>query len=241
MSADLPSLLARLRDCRWIDLTHAFGPGIPHFSGFPDERRTRIWGFREGEGSAGTGFAADTYELVGQWGTHVDPPAHFVEGGRTQDEIPVTEMILELVVLDVREQVARDPGHAAGAADVEAHEARHGPIPGGSFVALRTGAGELWPATPPNGPGWSVDALRLLVEERGVTAIGHDTTDTDPSALVAAGSVEAEAYLLGADRWQIELLANLGEVPERGALIVATWPKPLAGTGFPARCFAICD
>jgi kynurenine formamidase len=28
-------------------------------------------------------------------------------------------------------------------------------------------------------------------------------------------------------------------VPARGALIVATWPKPAGGSGFPARCFAI--
>jgi hypothetical protein len=41
------------------------------------------------------------------------------------------------------------------------------------------------------------------------------------------------------DRWQIELLNNLSEVPETGALICATWPKPKDGTGFPARVFAI--
>ena len=49
----------------------------------------------------------------------------------------------------------------------------------------------------------------------------------------------AETYILEQDRWQIELLANLDRVPARGALIVATWPKPAGGSGFPARCFAI--
>jgi kynurenine formamidase len=28
-------------------------------------------------------------------------------------------------------------------------------------------------------------------------------------------------------------------VPEAGALVVATWPKPLGGSGYPARVFAI--
>jgi kynurenine formamidase len=239
---DLRDVLARLRACRWIDLTHAFAPGIPHFAGFPDEQRSVVY-------DHDAGFLTHRYELVGQWGTHVDPPSHFVRGGRAQDALPVTEMVLELVVLDVRGQVRADPDFAAGAEAVAAHEADHGPIPAGAFVALLTGWGARWPDAEavrnadadgrPHGPGWSVEALRILVEERGVTAIGHDTTDTDPSGLVATGEVPAEAYLLGADRWQIELLANLEAVPPRGALIVAAWPKPLGGSGFPARCFAI--
>jgi len=51
--------------------------------------------------------------------------------------------------------------------------------------------------------------------------------------------VDAERYLLGVDRWQIEMLTNLDKVPPAGALILACWPKPLAGSGFPARCVAI--
>jgi len=51
--------------------------------------------------------------------------------------------------------------------------------------------------------------------------------------------VDAERYLLGVDRWQIEMLTDLDEVPSAGALILACWPKPLAGSGFPARCVAI--
>ena len=61
----------------------------------------------------------------------------------------------------------------------------------------------------------------------------------EPLSMVSAGQSPAEAYILGTDRWQIELLANLGAVPATGALIVATWPKPLGGSGFPARAFAI--
>jgi len=36
-----------------------------------------------------------------------------------------------------------------------------------------------------------------------------------------------------------ELLTNLDEVPETGALVVAAFPKPKDGSGFPARVFAI--
>lgn len=245
----LTEILASLRSCAWIDLTHAFAPGIPHYVEFPDEERRVLFHFDEGVGERGSGFLAHEYRHIGQWGTHMDPPSHFVREGRTQDEVGVEEMILPLVVVDVREACAGDPDFTCSRGTIEAWEAEHGRVPEGAFVALHTGWDARWPdadAMQNRGddgrahyPGWGVDALELLVGERQVTAIGHDMTDTDPGVLVSAGQVPAEAYILGADRWQIELLAALGEVPPTGALIVATWPKPQGGSGFPARAFAI--
>jgi kynurenine formamidase len=238
----LTELLEQLRACRWVDLTHAFAPGIPHYAGFPDEERRVLSDFDDG-------FLSHEYRHVGQWGTHVDPPSHFARDGRTLDEIRVEEMILPLAVIDVSDACAANPDFACGPADIEAWEARHGRVPAGSFIALHTGWSARWPDGEamrnagadgvPHSPGWSVDALRLLVEEREAAAVGHDTTDTDPGVDVNAGAVPAEAYILEAGRWQIELLANLDRVPATGALVVATWPKPLGGSGFPARVFAI--
>lgn len=88
-------------------------------------------------------------------------------------------------------------------------------------------------------PGWNVEVVQWLVDKRGISAIGHETTDTDQGIVAARGSLPTELYILGQDKWQIELLANLDQVPETGALIVASWPKPLEGTGFPARAFAV--
>jgi len=48
-----------------------------------------------------------------------------------------------------------------------------------------------------------------------------------------------EFYVLSTNHYQIELLTKLDQVPELGALIVGTFPKPKNGTGFPARVFAI--
>lgn len=234
---DLAGVLDQLRGCAWVDLTHAFRPGVPRYHEFPDEQRRKVFDYPDG-------FLVHEYRHIGQWGTHVDPPSHFIDGGRSLDQLPVTDMILPLVVLDARAQVAADPDYAAGAALVEAHEAEHGPVPEGAFVALCTGWSERWPdpAAVANGgrtPGWHVSALELLVEERGIAAIGHETTDTDPATTIATGSIPAETYILQRDRWQIEALAGLDRVPARGALIVASWPKPEGGSGFPARCFAI--
>ncbi|MFI6522772.1 cyclase family protein [Spirillospora sp. NPDC050679] len=242
--------LEELRRGRWVDLTHAFHPGIPHCPSFEPERRTAVYGYEPGEGTRGSGFLAHEYRHVGQWGTHVDPPAHFVPGLRFQDQIPVTEMMLPLVVLDVHRQVVDDPDYCVTPADLAAWEERHGRVPDGSFVALRTGWSARWPSqeamlnTGPDGvhhyPGWSREVLAVLLRDRGVLACGHETTDTDPGTVVSQGRAPLERFLLEHDRYQIELLTALDRVPPTGAVIVATWPKAKDGSGFPARAFAIC-
>ncbi|MBK3624730.1 cyclase family protein [Streptomyces sp. MBT49] len=226
------------------DLTHAFRPGQPHAAAFPDERRETLMATARGD-------ACDLhlYTLVGQWGTHVDPPSHFVTGARTLDEIPVDEMILPLVVLDISDRVAADPDAVPTLDDVRAWEARNGRVPAGSFVALRTDWSRRWPdaAAMANRdadgvshcPGWSAEVLRHLIEEAHVTAIGHEQADTDPGTAASAGDFGLERYVLERDRWQIELMAGLHRVPEAGALIVATWPRPQGGSGFPARVFSL--
>lgn len=234
----------RLRAGRWVDLTHAFAPGIPHWPGFGDmqvaDERTY----------AQDGFWSQRYALVGQWGTHCDPPVHFHHGARTIDEIPVTEMLLPLAVIDVHEQAGPDPDFVLRAGHLREWEARHGRIPAGAFVAMRTDWSKRWPsqvammnrdeAGLSHYPGWSIEALAWLVGERRITAIGHETTDTDPGVATSAGNYECEAYILGQGRYQIELLANLDQIPETGALAVVAFPKPRGGSGFPARVFAIC-
>lgn len=92
---DLWQLATSLRtDHTFVDLTHSFRAGQPKFSALPDETRTRLFTVAE------HGFEIDQYQFVGQWGTHVDPPVHFVQNARPLDQIPVTEMVLPLVVLD---------------------------------------------------------------------------------------------------------------------------------------------
>ncbi len=238
-----------LQKKEFVDLTHSFAPGIPHWLGFPDERRETIYWYDEGVGSAGYGFFAHVYTHVGQWGTHCDPPAHFIKDLRTIDQISVKEMLLPLVVLDIHEKAAQNPDYVVTMNDVRAWENRNGSIPEGSFVALRTDWSKRWPdvAAMRNAdkdgvahyPGWSLEVLKYLCEERKITASGHETTDTDPGIATSKGDYSCETYILSQDRYQIELLANLDKVPEYGALVVVAFPKPAHGSGFPARVFAI--
>jgi kynurenine formamidase len=245
----LLDIYAVLKTKRFVDLTHAFGPGIPHWPGFPDEKRETLYYHDEGVGSLGSGFFAQRYTLVGQWGTHVDPPAHFARGLRTVDEIGVKEMLLPLVVLDVHRAVAKDPDYTVTLADVRRWEKKHGPVPAGAFVALRTDWSKRWPdrAKMRNAdnqgvahyPGWSLKVLKYLYEKHKITASGHETTDTDPGIATSKDDYSLERYILQSNHYQIELLTNLDQVPEYGALVVVTFPKPKKGSGFPARVFAI--
>jgi kynurenine formamidase len=241
-----------IRNKEFVDLTHAFEPGIPHWPGFPDENRSTLyWYVDDGscETCIGYGFYAQRFDHVGQWGTHVDPPAHFIQGLRTIDQISVKEMILPLVVLDVHQKVAKDPDYVITMDDVRKWEKRNGKIPEGAFVAMRTDWSKRWPSPEAmqnrdaegiaHYPGWSVEVLRYLYEERKITASGHEPTDTDPGTSTSIGDYSAEAYVLSTDHYQIELLTNLDQVPESGALVVVAFPKPKDGSGFPARVFAI--
>ena len=64
--------------------------------------------------------------MVGQYGTHVDPPAHFDENGIGMDEIPLKQMILPLIVLDDTPYLGKDANHAFSVADLMAWEKKHG-------------------------------------------------------------------------------------------------------------------
>ena len=88
-------------------------------------------------------------------------------------------------------------------------------------------------------PGWSLLTLKYLYEDRKITASGHETTDTNPGIATTKGDYPLETYILSTNHYQIELLTNLDQVPESGAIVVVSFPKPKGGSGFPARVFAI--
>ena len=248
-TSTLADALAIIKTKQFVDLTHAFEPGIPHWPGFPDEKRETVYWYDGSQGTMGKGFFAQKFTLVGQWGTHCDAPVHFVKGKRTIDQIEPKEMILPLVVIDVHETVAKNPDYTIRMEDVRDWERRHGPIPVGAFVAMRTDWSKRWPDAKAmrnedqkgvaHYPGWSLEVLKYLYEQRKITASGHETLDTDPGIATSKHDYSLETYVLGTDHYQIELLANLDKVPEAGAIVVAAFPKPKGGSGFPSRVFAI--
>ena len=242
MGSRLWDLLADLKKtCRVVELSHVVSPDTPHWSGFTDMIDETLYNYKE------HGFYANTYTIVSQYGTHVDAPCHFVEGRRALDAIGAEELIMPLCVVDICDKAAADCDYAATAEDIKAWESVHGTIPEGAFVALRTdwSKREDMDNCDAEGnkhyPAWGIDALKYLVEEKKIAAIGHETTDTDPAVIAARDGFPCETYILDQQKFQIEVLRNLDQLPPTGSLIVCGFPMVRDGSGFTARCYAVIE
>jgi kynurenine formamidase len=240
-ASDLARAYQIIASKQQVDLTHSFSPTTPVWSGFGQAKFLPAVDpqTKEPYTIPKDGFRTTYYEMVGQYGTHVDPPAHFAENGITMDQIPLKQMILPLIVLDNTPYQTKDPNHAFSVDDLKAWEKQHGQVPKGSFVALRTDMYKDWDMNPERFkrtpfPAWALETIKVLYEQRGVTATGHESMDTDTT-----DKMESETYILQHGHYQIEVMANLDKVPATGAVVVVTWPKVKDGLGFPARAFAI--
>jgi len=139
-AGSLADALRIIQSKQYVDLTHSFSPTSPVWRGFgqatmsaaADPKTHRPYTIDK------DGFRATFYSLVGQYGTHIDPPAHFSSEGLTMDDIPLEQMILPLVVFDMTPILKSDPNHALSVDDIKAWEKVHGQVPAGSFAALRT-------------------------------------------------------------------------------------------------------
>lgn len=184
------------------------------------------------------GFIATDYELpTDQYGTQLDPPAHWDEYGATISDIPPTYAVRPLVVIDVHDKVEADPGYHATIEDILSWEQKHGRIPAGAVVMVRSDWYKKWSE---GGrfkpfPGVTLDALKFLHLERNILFHGHEPLDTDTTP-----TLEGEAWLLHHHYTQAEGVANLDQVPEAGALVAIGFAKPEGGTGGYARYIAIC-
>jgi kynurenine formamidase len=236
-----------LRTVDLVDLTHAFEEGTLYWptSPFGFEVDTLAWGPTEG----GFFYSSLAIRAPEHGGTHLDAPIHFDEAGRAADRIPLEQLVAPAVVLDVRGRAAADPDYTLTVEDVEAFESRHGRIPPGTIVLLRTGWGSRYgdraayfgsdvegDASDLHFPSYGEEAARLLVAERRVALLGVDTASIDhgPSKDFRVHRLAAAAQVPG-----LENLANLDRLPTTGALVVALPMKIAGGTGGPARVIAL--
>jgi kynurenine formamidase len=237
------------KSAKYIDLTHAFEPNQAVWPGFgqanfkPAVAGNRIEGYVE-VGEEFTydkhGFVATAYDIpTDQYGTQLDPPAHWDKLGATISDIPATYAIRPLVVISIADKVAGgDEGYHLQVADIEAWEAENGQIPEGAVVMVRSDWHKKWGDVARFNqkpfPGVSLDALKFLHNERKILFHGHEPLDTDTTP-----TLEGEAWLMHNHFAQAEGVANLDQVPEAGALVVIGFAKPLGGTGGYARYVAI--
>jgi len=237
-----------LKDCKYVDLTHAFSPTTPVWPGFGHAEFKAAVAGRDGDGFTKgqafdyerDGFIATAYVLpTDQYGTQLDPPAHWDPYGMTISDLPPTMAVRPLVVIDVHAKVAADPAYFCSVEDVMAWEAKHGRIPEGAVVMVRSDWSKKWGEGDRFGrkpfPSVSLAALKFLHGERKILFHGHEPLDTDSTP-----TLEGEHWLMHHGYCQAEGVANLDQVPEAGALITIGFAKPEGGTGGYARYIAIC-
>lgn len=241
---------AQLKSHKWVELSHELYQDSPAWSGFPEGsielNKTAIdWGECEG-----MEFKIYTQKFVGQFGTHIDVPAHFHRNGRTLGTFGIKDLCMPMVVIDVSAKVKENMDYELKMSDIEEFEAKYGKIPEGCFAAMRTDWCKRWPSeadmTMDDGtgqehyPGWTMDTLKFLVEERNVAAIGHEPFDTAAAVgSAAAGDIQCERYILGTDRFQIEVMDNLDQVPATGAVLFVAMPRIVEANGMPVRAWAV--
>ena len=236
-----------LTRARIVDLTHAYDETTLYWPTSPSafEMKTLAEGMTPG------GFYYSSYAFCTpeHGGTHLDAPVHFARAGKAIGDLPLTQLVAPAVVIDVTTQAAADAAYLVTRADVEAFERKHGRIPPGSMVLVRTGWSRFWPNrkryfgddTPGDAsklrfPGYGEDAARVLVDDRKVAMLGIDTASIDhgPSTTFIAHRIGAEAGVAN-----LENLTNLDALPPTGAVVVALPMKIATGSGGPARVVAL--
>lgn len=236
----LPAAAAESRSfSRVVDLTHPFGPDFPTYDGGSNlEMETLVT-------LAKDGYNMYRWHLVEHTGTHMDAPFHFSEDGQTADQIPVERLVVPLAVVDIRARAADDADAELTPDDLQAFEAAHGAIPDGACVAMLSGWADK--ATGPefrnadgdgtmHFPGFHVEAAQYLMSERNAVGIGVDTLSLDYGR---SADFATHYAWLPTNRWGLEALANLAELPATGATLVVGGPKLKGATGGPSRVFAL--
>jgi kynurenine formamidase len=221
-----------------VDLTRPLGPktvlwpGTPPFEAVAEAEHDR------------DGAYFRLLRLGEHDGTHLDAPLHFAPDGAATDELPLELLVRPAVRLDARALVAGDAGYTVSAADLERLEREQARLTTGCALLLCTGWDEYAedPARyvgpgdgPPSFPGLGPDAAEVIVA-RGVVGIGIDTLGIDPGR---ATGMPAHRVTQPAGLWHLEGLVRLARLPAEGAWLVAAVLPLVAGSGAPARAFAI--
>jgi len=234
----------QLKGYKWVSLTHEVHDKIPYFQMFDPIKKEVATTIDE------HGFFAQNVSIVTQYGTHIDAPFHFVKGKRELEDISNKERVLPLYVIHKEQSVEENNDYSLTVDDIKQFEEKNGRIENESFVAFSSGWSNRFDRPEEfynrdekgneRTPGWSKEALEFLHEKRNVQAIGHETLNTDSGLdLVKNGSLVAEYYWLSQDKYQVEVLNNLEQIPSTGSAIFIGVPKIKGAAGFSADVFAI--
>lgn len=239
---------------RVVDLTQTLAPEFPQIA-LPPEMG-QCWPFRIEEISAyddrGPGWYWNNFSCGEHTGTHFDAPVHWITGkdhpGNTVETIDPRQFIGPACVIDCSQAVAANHDFNLTPAHIEAWEAKHGRIPAGAWVLFRTDWSKRIadPASfvnmkedGPHTPGPTQAAVELLVS-RNVRGFGVETINTD-AGQSHSWPVPYPCHTLmhGANKYGLQCLTNLDQLPPTGAVVVSAPLKIKGGSGSPLRVLAL--
>ena len=223
-----------------VDMTHKLSPEFPTFFGTPGISTEQVFNF------ADNGFNLLNLTINEHTATHIDAPLHFSADGLSVDEIPVSDLVIPLCKIDIAARAAEDADTQVTPDDLKAWIAANGDIPDKACIAMYSGWAEKSGSAADyvgndadnvkHFPGFHLEATAMLLEETTAAAMAVDTLSLDHGP--SADFVTHYAWL-PANRYGIENLAGLADVPAAGATLVVGAPNHAGGTGGPARIFAM--
>ena len=230
-----------------VDLSHDYGEQTIFW---PTAESFKLEKVADGETPQGYYYAANSFATAEHGGTHLDAPLHFARGRWSVDQIPLDRLIGDAAVVDVSAAAAAQPDYQVSLDDLTRWEQANGSL-NGTIVLLRTDYSKRWPdaagylGTAERGasavarlhfPGLHPDAARWLADNRQVKAVGIDTASIDygQSTLFETHRLLYEKNIPG-----LENLAQLDQLPARGARVFALPMKIKGGSGAPLRAVAI--
>ncbi|MCF6232458.1 MAG: cyclase family protein [Rhodobacteraceae bacterium] len=237
-----------------VDCTGVLGPDTPIIQLPPDFAKPtpKVEINKISEYDEDGPFFAWNWMVLGEHsGTHFDAPHHWITGkdypdGFT-DTLDVQRLVAPVNVIDCSAQCNADPDFLLDAAGVKAWESEHGEINAGEWVVMRSdwdsrvGEAEFLNTddTGPHSPGPTVDCIEYLLS-RGIVGWGTQCIGTDAGQ---AGGMDppypAHNLLHKNNCFGLASLANLGRLPAKGAILIATPLKIEHGTGSPIRALAL--
>jgi kynurenine formamidase len=231
-----PALAQEMKFSKAVDLTHATWPDFPTFFGERQLEFENIFSLDK------DGFNMKKWHLVEHTGTHMDAPMHFSDKN-DPSQIPVEQLVVPLVVVNIAERAAQDPDTQLTPDDIKAWTDKNGDLPEGCCIAMNSGwdrhvRTEKFRNARDDGmhfPGFHPEAAAMLLE-RNVNGIAVDTLSLD---FGQSKDFKTHYAWLPANRWGLEGVASLGGVPEKGATLVVGAPKIEGATGGPTRVIAL--
>ena len=184
-------------------------------------------------------------------GTHFDAPIHWISGkdlpDASVDTIPTEAFVRPVCVIDCSAEVARDEDYILTIDTIKGWEQEFGDIPEGSWVLMRTDWSKKSGADYLNlredgahSPGPDAEAINYLIKERNIIGFGTETVGTDAGqAAHFEPPYPAHYFLHGANRYGLQCLSNLDQLPPTGAILICPPLKIKHGSGSPLRVVAM--